>query len=202
MPEPVAAIQDVWVWPNLTRLPNGDIVAMIYNQPSHGRMPGDVECWASTDEGETWTKRSVAAPRRAPEQNRMNVAAGLTATGNLILVNSGWSDPGNPDAWAKIGKVLPTWGCISKDNATIVLSYGKRGGEQRGVEVVFSDNGGKTLRKPYRIVALDGTDLGYPSSVQRSDGQIVTAYCDGGSGTKGYYMGVVIWDPEQTRTER
>lgn len=114
-PEPVVAVENVCAWPNLTRLPDGDIVALIYNQPSHGRMPGDVECWASSDEGETWEKRSVAAPRGTPTQNRMNVAAGLTAEGKLILIVSGWSAPGNPEARNKIGKVLPTWVCISQD---------------------------------------------------------------------------------------
>ncbi|MFC1454328.1 sialidase family protein [Verrucomicrobiota bacterium] len=116
-PEPKVVITNVCAWPNLTRLPNGDIVAFIYNQPSHGQMPGDVDCWASTDEGETWTKRSVAAPRGTPEQNRMNVAAGLTAEGNLILITSGWSQPGNPNAegQANLGRKLPVWVCISKD---------------------------------------------------------------------------------------
>ena len=348
VPEPIVAITNVTAWPNLTRLPNGDIVALIYNQPSHGRMPGDVECWASTDEGETWTKRSVAAPRGAPGENRMNVSAGLTADGDLILVTSGWSDPGNPNAWSKIGHVLPTWVCISKDNGvtwtidrdsfptapdgrhlipfgdimpgadgklrvasyrgargpadgdvppvppdnelarraaeghnwivrgdgrnwdppvplspetgwsgafnetallhlgegkwlaaarygsgstflhsstndaqtwamdrevwghpahllkledgTIVLSYGKRGREPRGVDVIFSDNEGRSWSEPYRVVQITGTDMGYPSSVHRKDGQVVTAYYEGGSNVGGYHMGVVIWDPVRTRS--
>ncbi|MCA1809463.1 MAG: glycoside hydrolase [Lentisphaerae bacterium] len=341
-------VADVCAWPNLTRLPNGDIVALIYNQPSHGRMPGDVDCWASTDEGETWTKRSTAAPRGTPEQNRMNVAAGLTAEGDLILVTSGWSAPGNPEAWSNIGEVLPTWVCISKDggvtwsidkesfprapdgrelipfgdimpgqdgrlrvaayrgeadeaaqeaakdgdplvrraaagqnwvvrgdgrtwdapvpvtsvprhnettllhlgdgkwlaaarrggmllsyseddartwiaygpgergrvtpnshhpghltrlnDGSILLSYGNRARPGPGVEVLFSDDEGLSWSAPYRLLDVDSGDSGYPSSVQREDSQIVTAYyAKGIPGHGGYHMGVVIWDPARTR---
>jgi hypothetical protein len=348
VPQPVVAIDQVCAWPNLTQLPGGDIVALIYNQSSHGQLPGDVDCWASTDEGETWTKRSTAAPRGTPEQNRMNVAAGLTAAGDLILVSSGWSAPGNPDAWNKIGHILPAWVCISKDNGvtwsidkesfpkapdgrplipfgdimtgadgklrvatycgprgpadgdapavppdnelaqraaagqnwvvrgdgltwdapvplceptgshpfnetallhlgegrwlaaarfgsgsmfpqiseddaktwkkskrikgfpghllrladgTILLSYGKRGGEQPGVEAMFSDDEGRTWSEPYRILNTrpGNGDLGYPSSIQRKDGQVVTAYYEGNSGKRDYFMGVAVWDPERTR---
>ncbi len=349
-PVPKVVVENACAWPNLTRLPNGDIVALIYNQSSHGRLPGDVDCWASTDEGETWTRRSTAAPRGTPEQNRMNVAAGLTADGNLILVTSGWSNPGNPDAVGlkTIGVILPTWVCISKDsgltwsidkegfpkspdgrplipfgdimpgqdgklrvaaycgprgsadgdapavppdnalaqraaegqnwivrgdgytwdaplplceaigsnafnetallhlgegrwlaaarygsgsmfpqiskddaktwksskkirgfpghllrlaNGTILLSYGKRGGEQPGVEVMFSDDEGQTWSEPYRLLNTrpGNGDLGYPSSIQRKDGQVVTAYYEGNSSKHDYVMALVVWDPEQTR---
>jgi hypothetical protein len=346
-PEPKVAITNVCAWPNLTRLPNGDIVALIYNQPSHGRMPGDVECWASQDEGETWTRRSVAAPRGTPEQNRMNVAAGLTAEGDLILVCSGWSAPGNPEAWSRIGHVLPTWVCISKEggetwsidkdsfptgpdgrhlipfgdimpgadgklrvaayrgargpadgdvpplsaddelarraasgqnwivrgdgrswdapvpiseklhgarhafnetallhlgdgkwlaaarygsgsifvtrseddaqtwmrhkrlkggypghllrleDGTILLSRGNRGRPPRGVDVLFSEDEGRTWSEPYRVLAIEQSDLGYPSSVLRKDGLVVTAYYEGSRAGR-YHMGVVVWDPVRT----
>src|SRR5207244_167589 len=68
------AIDNVCAWPNLTRLRDGTLIATIFNQPSHGKAEGDVECWASTD-GRFWTKRGTAAPHE-PSANRMNVAAG------------------------------------------------------------------------------------------------------------------------------
>jgi hypothetical protein len=354
IPQPIVAVEDVCAWPNLTQLPDGTIIALIYNQPSHGRMPGDVECWASVDGGLSWSKRSVAAPREEPQQNRMNVAAGLTAEGHLILVTSGWSHPGDGNApgLENFGHVLRTWVCISRDggqtwsidkqsfpkapdgrelipfgdimpgedgqlrvaayrggrgpadsdvpppaqedeaivqlaaygqnwivrgdgkswdpptpmgarplsekfnetallhlgegrwlaaarfdsgstfihhsfddgktwsqktrikglpahllrleDGTIVLSYGKRGGNQPGVEVMFSDDDGRTWSDAYRVhdVAQGHGDLGYPSSVQRDDGLVVTAYYEGNSTNGDYHMGVVVWDPSQTRQTR
>ena len=84
------AIDNVCAWPNLTKLPDGAIVATIFNQPCHGLWEGDVECWASEDGGRTWVFRGTPAPHE-PGTNRMNVAAGLTATGELVVIASGWS---------------------------------------------------------------------------------------------------------------
>jgi len=49
--KPVIAVDNVCAWPNLTRLNDGSIIATIFNQPSHGSMAGDVDCWATTDGG-------------------------------------------------------------------------------------------------------------------------------------------------------
>ena len=62
---PHVAVDNVTAWPNLTLLPNGEIIASIFNQPSHGSVEGEVECWATTDQGRTWEKRGVPAPHRA-----------------------------------------------------------------------------------------------------------------------------------------
>ena len=84
------AIDNVCAWPNLTLLPDGTLTATIHNQPIHGRWYGDVELWVSTDEGRLWQKRSAAAPGEPPG-NRMDVAAGLAANGDLIVISSGWN---------------------------------------------------------------------------------------------------------------
>ena len=83
-------VDNVCAWPNLTKMPDGAIVATIFNQPCHGLWEGDVECWASTDGGRIWKYRGTPAPHE-PGTNRMNVAAGLAANGDLIVLASGWS---------------------------------------------------------------------------------------------------------------
>ena len=83
------AIDNVCAWPNLTRMPDGRIIAAIFNQPCHGRWEGDVEGWETRDEGRFWTRCGVAAPHE-PETNRMNVGAGLAGNGDLIVLASGW----------------------------------------------------------------------------------------------------------------
>ena len=43
-------------------------------------------------------------------------------------------------------------------------------------------------------------DGGYPSSVQLSDGQVLTAYYASGiDGHARYHMGVVLWDPAKSQ---
>lgn len=83
------SIDNVCAWPNLTVLPNGTFVATIFNQPSHAKVEGNVECWASKD-GRFWEKRGIPAPHD-PGTNRMNVAAGLAKNGDLLVIVSGWT---------------------------------------------------------------------------------------------------------------
>jgi hypothetical protein len=113
---PVVAVENVCAWPNLTVLPDGAIVATIFNQPSHGSVAGDVECWGSEDAGRTWQKRATPAPHE-PDTNRMNVAAGLAPRGDLIVISSGWSNrypPGQSGAAFRAG-ILPPWLCRASD---------------------------------------------------------------------------------------
>ncbi|MSP11986.1 MAG: hypothetical protein EXR62_03395 [Chloroflexi bacterium] len=79
------AIDNVCAWPNLTLLPNGEVAAIIFNQPSHGRWEGDVECWVSADEGRRWERRGVVAAHE-PGSVRLNVAAGLAHDGALVAI--------------------------------------------------------------------------------------------------------------------
>jgi hypothetical protein len=99
-PEPpvlkrVVAIENVCAWPNLTLLPDGSIAAVIFNQPGHGTMEGDVECWNSRD-GLAWEKRAVIS-HHEPHTIRMNHAAGLAKNGDLLVLCSGWTDVKQPE---------------------------------------------------------------------------------------------------------
>ena len=111
-PQPVVAVDNVCAWPNLTVLKDGTILATIFNQPSHARLPGDVECWASQDGAITWTKRGTPAPRGTEDSNRMNVAAGLAHNGDLLVISSGWS---GPLPGPSLGHILPPWVSRSAD---------------------------------------------------------------------------------------
>jgi hypothetical protein len=92
-PRPTVGVPDVCAWPNLVLLPDETtIAALIFNQPSHGRLIGGIDCYASTDGGKTWAKRATAAPPDPGEQHtRMNHGAGLAANGDLIVIAGGWT---------------------------------------------------------------------------------------------------------------
>ncbi len=109
----VVTALDHCAWPNLTMLPNGEIGAIIYNQPSHGWDEGDPELWVSEDAGSSWALRSQVTQHEPPSV-RMNLAAGINAQGHLVVLCSGWSldgAGGNPR-----GVTIPPWVCISQDN--------------------------------------------------------------------------------------
>jgi len=117
-PKPIVAVDNVCAWPNLTVLRDGAVVATIFNQPSHGSVPGDVDCWASVDGGKTWEKRGTPAVHE-PDTNRMNVAAGLAGNGDLVVIASGWSNRYPPDRKgpAMRADILDPWVCRSSDGA-------------------------------------------------------------------------------------
>ena len=53
------AIDNQGRWPNLTKLPNRELAAAVYNHPSHGYGDNsDVELWISADGGVSWKFRS------------------------------------------------------------------------------------------------------------------------------------------------
>ena len=104
------AIDNKGLWPNLTKLPNGELAAAIYNHPSHGYgSNSDVELWVSGDGGRSWGFRSqVTDHPDNPNAIRMNHAVGLNADGELVAIVSGYQER------QKL-PFLPLQCCISKD---------------------------------------------------------------------------------------
>ena len=110
--ERYVAIDNVCAWPNLTLMPNGEIIATIFKGSEHAGVGGtNIECWASEDDGRLWKFRS--APDSPPEgESRVNQAAGLAPDGALIVIMSG------RDATKEPREVLPRPKVFrSEDNA-------------------------------------------------------------------------------------
>lgn len=101
--EQIVAVKDLCAWPKLARLPNGEIVAAVYNQPSHGARPGEVDLYASADGGRTWTKRGTPTRRPAGAYGRLNHAVGVARDGAVHVVSGGWEydGPGPKDSYKK-----------------------------------------------------------------------------------------------------
>jgi hypothetical protein len=325
-------IQGVCAWPNLLLLNDGSLVVLVFNQPCHGFWEGDLDCWASEDEGRTWRFRGRAAGHE-PTTNRMNRSAGIANNGDVVVLCSGWADRSPKGqlsgpkrrmlrAWASrsldggrnwsISKEFPTppetpagknnefipfgsiraandgslcssvylargnlrecyllrsrddgytWGdrvplnlagnetdilplggghwlaasrefqekrdvrvelLVSDDDAytwkrrmplslpmqipgnltrladgRILLGYGNRCWNNFGVDVRLSDDRGQTWSPPIRIADCPRPDCGYPSSVQLSDGRVVTAYYTQISDDFHYEMRTAVWDPRR-----
>lgn len=99
----IVAVKDLCAWPKLALLPNGDVVAAVYNQPSHGLKPGEVDLYASTDGGRTWAKRGTPTRRPAGAFGRLNHAVGVARDGAVHVVSGGWEydGPGPKDSYKK-----------------------------------------------------------------------------------------------------
>jgi hypothetical protein len=120
----LVAIDNVCAWPNLTVLGDGTITATIFGQPSHGKVAGSVECWASGD-GQFWERRGAPAPND-PSTNRMNVAAGLARNGDLLVLCSGWTDVQQPGRLKQApfrDATLRIWVCRSSDGGRTWTQY-------------------------------------------------------------------------------
>lgn len=117
------AIDNVCAWPNLTLLPDGTILATIHNQPAHGTYEADTECWASDDEGRSWTLRGVACPHKPGENSGLNHGAGLAADGSMVVVTTGrcgvakpGTIPAKSDPKNRKKRILPAFVCRSSDH--------------------------------------------------------------------------------------
>lgn len=77
----------------------------------------------------------------------------------------------------------------------IVLVYGFRA-EPYGIRARVSDDGGRTWQ-PEVALRTDGgnTDLGYPRTLERPDGKLVTIYYYNTDPTKERFIGATIWQP-------
>lgn len=104
------AVDNKGLWPNLTKLPGGELAAAVYNHPSHGYgSNSDVELWVSGDAGRNWVFRSrVSDHADNPNAIRMNHAVGLNAEGELVALVSGYQE-------GQRLPFLPLQCCISSD---------------------------------------------------------------------------------------
>jgi len=78
----------------------------------------------------------------------------------------------------------------------------------RGLEAAISADGGQTWSPAIRVLDWNGLDGGYPSTTQRADGQVVTAYYasalpgDPWDSYKNYHLAAIVWDPEKSFSQR
>lgn len=210
--ERYVSIDRVCAWPNLTTLNDGTQVVTIFNKPSHGRMQGDVECWASVDGGRSWTKRGTPALHE-PSTNRMNVAAGLATNGDMIVIASGWSlkESGQRDGLYDLTSVIPAWVSRSKDggktwrigkNAFPIAEQGFTAYIPFG-DIVKSEDGSlrvlaynQSNDKAVNTVSMfsstdDGRTWNWYSCI--SDGKGATAFASGHNETAFFHTGTGKW---------
>ena len=156
----------------------------------------------SDDDGRTWRAVSVIGPANNETAllhlggKKWLAAARSEVTRVIELFRS--NDDG--ETWEGPQRVtdehqLPG-DLVRLKDGRLLLSYGDRIVGQFGVQAKLSSDEGRTWSAPIRLAGAIGRDCGYPSSLQRPDGKIVTAYYSASAENHTrYHMGVVIWTP-------
>ena len=162
------------------------------------------------DGGQNWEFLSWIGPE--PEVFRI-MPSSIRLSENEILTTvrtrepdrrliEGWITYDNGENWELLTDVAPDVGVgsppstITLNDGRLAVTYAHRG-EPYGMRARLSSDNGRTWSEPI-ILREDGGnwDIGYPRSVQRPDGKVVTIYYywDEETGPE-RYIAATIWDP-------
>jgi hypothetical protein len=192
----------------------GDCMLFLTASKSNHREGWPI-CVRTTDGGKTWKLVAHIGPEPSgyaimPSTVRISPQCLLTA---VRRSESGakprswieaWTSADNGASWSLLNEPVPDTGegnpphLIKLRDGRLCLTYGNRA-KPFGIFARLSGDGGKTWSQP--ITVRDdggGRDIGYPRSVQRSDGKIVTVYYfwDEKTGPE-RYIAASIWTPGQ-----
>lgn len=172
---------------------------------SNGRE-GRVICVRTRDGAKTWELVSFVGPE--PEGNDyaiMPSTVRLSPTRLLTAIrHRGWIETfrseDNGQSWTSLGRTIPDTGRGNPASLTrlkdgrLALVYGYRA-EPYGIRARLSRDQGDSW-SPELILRDDGGnwDLGYPRTVQRPDGTLVTVYYFNGAPHAERYIGATLWE--------
>jgi len=199
---------------------NGDLCVSVYSTQGPWEKYEERKfrsfLYRSKDDGKTWGEPVVIGP----DSNETTVlhlgngrwlasariGSGVEKKDRLLLFAS--ADDGRTWAFKRTmtGFQRVTGHLARLRDGWVLFSYGDGASDfgKKGLEAMMSADGGETWSAPVRLIDWNGLDGGYPSSVQRGDGQVVTAYYasalpgDPPNSYKNYHMAVIVWDPERT----
>jgi len=170
-------------------------------------------CARTRDGGKTWTFEGFIGPE-PPGYSIMpsSVRLGENELLSAVRVRDGdrsWieayhsADDGH--AWKLRSVPVPDTGegnpaaMLKLADGRLCITYGVRKAPF-GIYARLSDDGGKTWRDEITLRGKGGCrDIGYPRSVQRPDGKVVTVYYWNDDPAETRYIAGTIWDPAAER---
>ena len=198
---------------DVVKLPGNRLAVSCYSSPpDHLEDEAADGAWIyfSDDDGRTWGDARLIGANRYNETDllvlgdgKMLAASRTTKTGHTEIFAS--ADDGQ--TWTCRGPVTAAMHMpahlLQLQDESILLTYGVRLRGMLGVCAMISRDDGVTWDAPRVLfntnvyksnVSPEGTDGGYPSSLQLADGTILTAYyCQRIPTHQRYHMGVVLW---------
>jgi hypothetical protein len=150
-------------------------------------------CVQTTDGGKSWKFVSFIGPepkgyaimpstvRLSPQQLVTTIRRAETRPQRKSWIEA-WASADNGQSWSLLGEPVSDTGegnpshLLRLADGRLCLTYGQRA-KPFGIFARLSSDAGKTWSAP-RVLRQDGggRDLGYPRSVQRPDGKVVTVY--------------------------
>jgi len=194
-----------------------DCLLSITTSKRTDRKHGRALCARTTDGGQTWNFVSWMAPEPTghstmPSTVRCSKNRLVSAIrrkekrkrGGFLFFIEVYSSNDNGKTWEFLSKVANTGrgngnpaSMIRLNDGRIVVTYGYRA-KPYGIRAKISSDDGKTWG-PEIHLRDDGRswDLGYPQTVQRPDGKIVTVYYFTTEENPQQHIAATIWDPDK-----
>lgn len=182
-------------------------LTMFLTAAKSNKREGRVIAVRTRDGGKTWTFEGWVGPE--PEGNdfaimpssvRLSKTEILTAVRHRTFIDL-YRSTDDGKTWTFVTKPAPNTGrgnppsMLKLKDGRLALIYGYRA-EPYGIRARLSSDAGATWSEEIVLRADAGNwDLGYPRSVQRSDGKIATIYYYNDSKDSERYIGATIWDP-------
>jgi len=182
-----------------------DMTMFITVAKSNGRE-GRVMAVRTRDGAKTWTMEAFVTPE--PEGNdyaimpssiRLKSGAIITSVRYRKYIEIYRSDD-DAKTWRSLGQAVDTLSgnppsMLQLKDGRIALTYGHRAAPGYGMRAKISTDEGKTWG-PEIILRDDGGnwDLGYPRTIQRPDGKLVTVYYYNTAANAERFIGYTIWD--------
>jgi len=170
------------------------------------KKEGRVVAARTTDGGRSWTRLAYVHDQPAgndygimPSSVRLSPTSILTAVRYRRFIETYRSDD-NGSSWQHVARAVPDTGrgnppsLVKLKDGRLVITYGYRA-EPYGIRARISKDEGKTWDDEVALRSDGGTwDLGYPRTVQRQDGKLVTVYYYNVGNTE-RFIGATIWEP-------
>jgi hypothetical protein len=183
-----------------------DLTMFLTAAKSNGRE-GRVIAVRTTNGGKSWRMESFVGPEPEesdfaimPSSVRLSPSTILTAIRHRRFIDLYRSDD-DARTWTYVTKPAPDTGrgnppaMIRLKDGRLALAYGFRS-EPYSIRARLSSDEGKTWTDDVVLRSGGGNwDLGYPRSVQRPDGKVVTVYYFNDAPDTERYIGATIWTP-------
>jgi hypothetical protein len=184
-------------------------LTMFLTAAKSNKREGRVIAVRTRDGGKSWTQEGLVGPEPPesdfaimPASVRLSPTTILTAVRHRSYIDA-YRSTDDGKTWSFVNKPAPNTGRGNPPSLTklrdgrLVIVYGYRA-EPYGIRARISRDQGETWGEEIALRKDGGNwDLGYPRTVQRADGKLVTVYYFNDAADRERYIGATIWDADR-----